>query len=248
MELMVLGADGSWPGPGGACSGYLLRHDGFNLWLDAGFGTLSRLQEYIALEDIGAIVISHPHRDHFVDLYGLFVAWRFGPVGKPNVPVYALPGFRDLAGRLISESSEGRWRETFDWREVSEGESFTTGPFAFTAFGMTHFGPTLGFRIEAGDAVLAYTADTGPTDALTDLARGAHTLLSEATFQDEERAHDRHMTAREAGKCTARAGVRRLVLTHIEPGHDKRVSLEQAAEEFDGEIVLAEPGLSLEIA
>lgn len=247
MELIVLGCDGSWPRPGGAGSGYLLREDGYSVWLDAGFGTFARLQEHVSLTDLDAVVISHPHRDHFSDIYALFTARRFGRLGKPDLPVFAQPGFRDFSGRLVSERSEGLWRETFDWREVSGGETFEAGPFRFEAFEMYHFGQALGFRISTGGGVLAYSGDTGPHEVVSRLAAGAHTFLCEATLQDGEHPHDRHLTARQAGEYARDAGVGRFVLTHVEGGLDRQVSLSQAREAFDGEIVLAEPGLRLEV-
>src|SRR5687767_4400840 len=72
MELTVLGACGTYPGPGGACSGYLLQHEGFNLWMDAGHGTLSELQKHIPVSEVDAVFLSHAHPDHFVDMYPFF--------------------------------------------------------------------------------------------------------------------------------------------------------------------------------
>src|SRR3972149_2439950 len=65
MKLTVLGSDGSWPGAGGATSGYLVQHEGFSLWLDAGTGTMAKLQEYVDISDLGAVAISHGHADHY---------------------------------------------------------------------------------------------------------------------------------------------------------------------------------------
>ena len=72
MELTILGADGTYPRAHSACSGYLLQHDGFNLWMDAGNGTLSLLQEHISLEQVDAIFVSHAHVDHCADIYPFF--------------------------------------------------------------------------------------------------------------------------------------------------------------------------------
>ena len=88
MELIVLGSSGTWPNAGIATSGYLVRHDGFNLYMDAGTGTLANLQKHIAIEDVDAIVVSHEHPDHFVDLYPFFYAWHYGELGEPGLPVF----------------------------------------------------------------------------------------------------------------------------------------------------------------
>lgn len=247
MELVVLGCDGSWPGPGGAASGYLVRHDGCDIWMDAGFGTIGRLQEHVALTDLDAVLLSHGHRDHVVDLYALFASRRFGRSEPQELPVYALSGNRKTMAALVSERSRDAWGQTFTWRDLRDGMSVQIGSLEVECFAMQHFGPALGFRMTAGSSVLAYTGDTGPSDVVADLAGGADVLLAEATWQDGEKSHDKHMTARDAATFAARAGVRKLVLTHIEPGHDKEMSAAQAAEVYDGEIVLAEPGMRLEV-
>ena len=114
FSLTVLGMDGSYPGPGGACSGYLLRCEGFNTWLDAGTGSLANLQLHIGLEDLDAVVVSHGHPDHWGDLEGLYVAMRYF-LGRREVPVYAPQGVREL---MSGEKPDG----TFDWRVVTDGD------------------------------------------------------------------------------------------------------------------------------
>ena len=247
MELIVLGADGSWPGPGGATSGYLVSHEGFDMWMDAGFGTIGRLQEHVALTELGAVLLSHGHRDHLVDLYALFASRRFGRTRAQDLPVFAPPDIRPFMGQLVSERSGDAWTTTFDWHDVGAGDTVEVGPFEVRCHEMVHFGPALGFRISAGGAVLAYTGDTGPTDEVVELARGADLLLAEASWQDGEQQHDRHLTARDCGRYAAAAGVGSLVLTHLEPGRDPSVSLAQAAEEFEGQIVLAERDMRMEV-
>ena len=95
-------------------------------------------------------------------------------------------------------------------------------------------------RAEAEGRVLVYTADTGPSDDVAALARGADLLMAEATFQEAVNpAPDVHMTGAEAGALAAAAGAGRLVLTHIPPGLDKDVSARQAAGAYAGGIVVA---------
>ena len=68
-------------GPGGATCGHLLSHEGTHIWLDAGTGTFARLQEYIGIADIAAIVITHGHTDHFIDVVPAFYARHYGGMG-----------------------------------------------------------------------------------------------------------------------------------------------------------------------
>ncbi len=236
MDLVVLGAAGGWAGPGGAASGYLVRHDGFNLWVDAGTGTLANLQEHIGVLDVGAIVVSHRHFDHFLDLYPYFLARWFRDPRPPKVPLFAPPGMFEHALQL-----EGDLAGVFDLHVVEPGDTFHPGPFAVRTALMAHPVPTLGMRIEADGTALAYTADTGPSEPLVELARGADLLLSEASWLERPPGAPLalHLTAREAGGQAARAGVGGLVLTHLLPTTDRNASLHEADQGFGGGPVTA---------
>jgi ribonuclease BN (tRNA processing enzyme) len=248
VELIVLGASGTWPVPDAATSGYLLRQDGYNLWVDAGTGTLANLQRYIPVRDIHAVVISHEHPDHMVDLYPCFYARHYGGLGDPHLPVYVPQGFPALAEDLVGEESRKVMRTAFDWRELSPGDTFEAGPFRVSTRYMAHLGlVALGFRIETDSTALAYTGDTGPTERIAELARGANALLGEATWQDDNDLLPFHLSARQVGGYARDAGVGRLILTHIWPSSDKAVSAAQAAEEFPGPISLAADDMRLEI-
>src|ERR1700722_14911647 len=84
--LTVLGCDGSWPGPGGAGSGYLVQAGGTTLLLDAGPGPFAALQGWIDPAGIAAVVLSHSHPDHWSDLESFAVWAGFGP-GRDTLPV-----------------------------------------------------------------------------------------------------------------------------------------------------------------
>jgi ribonuclease BN (tRNA processing enzyme) len=244
VELIVLGASGTWPEPGTATSGYLVRHDRFNVWVDAGTGTLANLQRHIELAELDAILISHEHPDHIVDLYPCFYARHYGRLGDPHLPVYAPSGFPARAEELVSEESRTVMRDAFDWHEVSPGERFEVGPFSVRTEPMSHLGlVALGFRLETDGTALAYTGDTGPTSKVHDLGRNTDVLLSEATWQDSDELLPFHLSARQAAVHAREAGVGLLILTHIWPTSDKGVSQAQAAEEFNGPIELATEGL-----
>ncbi|MGH9022741.1 MAG: MBL fold metallo-hydrolase, partial [Acidimicrobiia bacterium] len=107
MELTVLGSCGSYgaPGGGGACSGYLVREGSTALWLDCGNGTFPNLQRHLPIEDLTAVVVTHEHPDHCVDLFGLAVRLSYGPRSEgspaPGVPVFAPPGLKERLGGLI---------------------------------------------------------------------------------------------------------------------------------------------------
>lgn len=239
MRLTVLGCCGTYPVADGACSGYLLTHDGFSLWIDAGSGTLSHLQRHAKISDVDAVAISHMHADHFTDLYPFLYALEFGIGDSRSVPVYGPRDGEEIFGRLIGAG--GNFKKTLDWTGMAPGDEMDVGPFRLRTFPAAHSIENLTMRIEAGGSVFAYSGDTGPNASLAPAAQGADLFLCEASWQDGESAiaEPIHMTARQAGRTAAEAGVARLVLTHVWPHYDLERSVEQAAEEFGGILELA---------
>jgi ribonuclease BN (tRNA processing enzyme) len=247
VELIVLGASGSWPTAGGATSGYLLRHEGYNLWIDLGTGTLARLQEHVSHAQVHAVLISHSHPDHCVDLHTLFYARFFHPQPLGPLPVFLPSGAFDAITCAVGERTAAAMRETFDVRDVDPGASFEIGPFRLRTRPMRHTVPTLGLRVEADGQALAYTADTAPTKEIEVIGRDSELLLAEATYLQVDRRAPLHLTARQAGGFAARSATARLVLTHIWPTVDPESARSQAMEAFPGEVTLAVEGLRLDL-
>lgn len=243
MELVLLGVGGGWARPGGAACGYLVRHDGFNLWIDAGTGTMANLQRHIALEDVHAVAISHRHFDHFLDLYPFWLS-RWWVDQRPGpLPMFVPPGMFEHALQL-----EPNLGDAFRPQVVEPGTDFEAGPLRVRTALMNHPVPTLGMRIEADGAALAYSADTGPTGELIELSRDANVLLCEATWLERRQEWDPiHLTAAQAGEHAARAAVGRLLLTHIWPATDLRQAELRAGEAFDGPIAVAHEGLRVDV-
>ena len=239
MEITVLGSDGTWPGAGGVASGYLIHHDGFRIWMDMGTGTMASLQEHVGFREIDAVVVSHVHADHFVDLFPYFYARRYGEAAPaPQIPVFAPTGTRERVRAMLSDSGWEEFPMVFDLREIEPGSGFEVGPFRVRTERMAHPIPTLGLRYETDGRAFAYSADTGPSPALVDLAKDADLLFAEATWLDDgiERPPDLHMCAREAGEHAARAAVGRLVLTHIHPEVDRAAARAEGSGPFDGPV------------
>ena len=250
MELIVLGKDGMWASRGGATAGYLVRHDGFSMWVDLGTGTLANLQRHIGLLDVGAVVVSHRHPDHLVDLFPYLYARVYGSDQPPmGTPLFGPPDLFDRVRALISGAGADELATSFQLTEVTPGEEVQAGPFRIRTAGMAHPVPTLGLRVETDGGVLSYTADTGPTDAIVDLAKDADLLVSEASWQDDgaEYPADLHLNARQAGEHGRRAGAKRLLLTHIKPTLDRDISRTEAASAFEGEVMLAAEGMVVEV-
>jgi ribonuclease BN (tRNA processing enzyme) len=244
MRVTVIGCAGSFPGPDSPASCYLLEAEGFRLVIDMGNGALGVLQRYAELFGVDAICISHLHADHCIDLQAYWIARQFAPEGPQAViPVYGPRGTAELAKPNLGPDSDGiaggpQGQRRFDVRELEPG-SFGIGPFLITTERMNHPVETFGFRVEYDGWRLAYSSD-----ALVRLAADADLLLCEASFLDgQDTRPDLHLTARQAAAHAARAGVGKLVLTHLVPWNDRGRTLAEAAAEYHGPLSLAVSGL-----
>jgi ribonuclease BN (tRNA processing enzyme) len=249
VDVVVLGAHGTWPPAGGATSGLLVRDGGGTILLDVGTGTLAKLQEHVGLFDVDAVFISHSHPDHVADLYAYVLARLFTPEQPPRVPLYVAPKVLERFTPLLQDDSgDMQVDDVFDVHEVEVGEELEVGSLRVATAPMRHSVPTFGVRVEADGVAMAYSADTGPAEELTTLAAGAHLLVAEASWQDD--GQDRppiHLTARQAGEAATEAGAGRLVLTHIRPYLDPDRSREEAAASDDGDLLVAPEGRVLEV-
>lgn len=241
MRLTVLGGSGAWPAPGGACGGYLVEADGFRLLVDPGYGTVPRLLELLPAAAVDAVLVTHGHPDHCLDLNPLLRA-RVLPGGAPALPVHAPAGALDLVLALDAAMLAG----SYLLQDLAGTGSI--GPFGVRAVPLPHFLPNLGVRLTAG-ASLAYTGDAAPDDALVALARDADLLLAEASFVDTVPEPQRSglNTAATVGRQAAAAGVRRLVLTHLFPTTDRAAARDAAAHSFAGPVDVAVPGLTMSL-
>lgn len=230
LRLTVLGCSGSYPGPGAAASGYLVRGDGTTIWLDAGSGTFANLQRHIDLRDLDAIVLSHEHPDHWADLEGYRVACAY-VLDRPAVPVFAPAG---LAARVYQG-----FRPDVDWQTVADGDARQIGALDLR-FSRTDHGPeTLAVRVDGGGRSLAYSADTGPGWSLEALGPGVDLALCEATYLADHEGTAGHLSARQAGAMARRAGAARLVLTHLWPTVDPAASSAEAEAAYGAPVTLA---------
>ena len=243
MDLTIVGCSGSFPGPASPASCYLVTADGFRLVVDLGNGAFGALQRYASGEDIDAVLISHLHADHCLDMCSYQVFRTYHPSGPlPRIPVYGPAGTADRLNRAAVGDSGHSISDSFDFVTLEPGKT-EIGPFAVTAEHMNHPVETFGFRLAHGARAIAYSADTGPTDQLVALAADADVLLCEASFVDGPGLPaDLHLTARQAGEHAARADVGGLVLTHLVPWNSLDVSQAEAASSFPGPVSLAVPG------
>ena len=216
MRLRVVGSSPAWPNPGSAHSGYLV--DG-RLLLDCGPGVMQRLRDADGWSAVRSIVISHFHLDHWGDL----VPWVWGRLygvtdGTPKPELLVPEGGRALLDAFAGDFGRaGMFDAAFDVREYGAGGVETLG-YRIEAAPVAHYGfTTFALRVDDGASALAYSADSGPSDALRDLASGADLFLCEATLERGELdnpAGRGHLAADEAIATFEAAGARRLLLTH----------------------------------
>jgi ribonuclease BN (tRNA processing enzyme) len=243
MRLTVLGCAGSFPGPESACSAYLVEVEGFRLLIDFGTGSLSALQRYAGLMMVDAVLLTHLHCDHILDAVSYVVVQRYAPGAPlPPIPMYAPAGAPDrLAAAYSAEPAP--LDDVYTFYGLQPG-TFPIGPLTVTVDRVNHPVETYGVRVTHHDAVIAYSADTGPCDALERLAQGADLFLCEASYLDDEpHPSDLHLTGREAGEAATKAGVGRLLLTHLVSAWGSEAATYAAAgAAFDGPIDIVRPG------
>lgn len=238
LTITVLGCSGTFAGPGGACSGYLVRTPTTSIWLDCGPGSLANLQTHVPLTDLDAIVCSHSHPDHWLEIPVTHNALRY-VIERPD-PV---PLFWTASTEALFESVTGhRSGPTFDGEIVHDGVKVRIGDVVVT-FGRTdHPVETLAVRMEHHGRSLVYSADTGNAWDLAGLGAGADLALVEASLDEDDADRVQHLTASQAGEQAARAGVASLVLTHLVPGSDPTARVDAARRHFDGPLALARVG------
>ncbi|MBV9282191.1 MAG: MBL fold metallo-hydrolase [Chloroflexi bacterium] len=220
MRLTVLGCSPAVPNPGGACAGYLLEAGGTRLLVDCGHGVCGPLQRATSLDRLSAVIVSHMHPDHYFDLVPLKYGLLFG--GLPRIPLLLPPGGAAILDRLGSAAGlhEHFWEESFDLHEYDPTRTLTDVPSLAIDFApVKHMVPGYAMLVAAPGEPgrrLFYSADTAPSDAVRDLARGASVALLEATLLAPQPGGEEpgHLTASEAGRLAREAGVHRLLLTH----------------------------------
>jgi ribonuclease BN (tRNA processing enzyme) len=264
VRITVLGKSPSWQDVDGACSGYLIEEQDTCLLLDCGNGVFSKLRKFRDYVDVDAVVISHLHADHMLDLVPYSYALTYAPRQQP-VPVdrwpgtdsparprlHAPTGARETFRRVVGAwGNEDLVEKAFDLREYRSSDALEVGPLRIRFHEVPHFMPTHAIEVASADGGgrFTYGADCRPTDALVDFARETDLLLVEATLPRPERTGVRgHLTPTEAGEHGRRAGAKRVVITHISDELDARWAREQAEEAYGAQVDVAVEGAAYDV-
>jgi ribonuclease BN (tRNA processing enzyme) len=264
-QLFTLGTRGGpLPSKGRAQSSNLLVVNGTLYLIDAGDGATRRIvQAGHDFRKVGKIFITHPHSDHTAGLATLLVsAWEYQRREPIDIYGGGVEALVKGAIAYLTPNAEIRWAEgkkasmadLFHGHDVGPGLVYQDANVKVTAVENTHFNfppgsPPAGkyksfsYRFETPGRVVVFTGDTGPSEALTELAKGADMLVTEVTAvedvidvfkrsgtwdvktPDEQAGWIRHMkeehvTPEDVGKMATKAGVKSVVLTHLSPTTD----------------------------
>jgi ribonuclease BN (tRNA processing enzyme) len=245
VDVRVLGCSGTYPSPNSPASGYLISSGESKVWVDAGTGTFEALQHVVEFTEVDAMVITHMHSDHCLDVFPFYYALRLHPDLPRHLPVYAPAHAHDVLTRLILGDNVGVFSEVFDFRPLEAGVPVEVNGLRMDFALTNHPIPTYAVSVKADGHHLVYSSDTGPMPELADFCRGADSLIAEATWQNGHDGPPLHLTAGEAGELATQAGVGSLFLTHLFPTLDHHRSREEASAAYPGPVRVLESGMVL---
>jgi ribonuclease BN (tRNA processing enzyme) len=225
------------------CSGYLVDD---RILLDCGPGTWRSLDSRgIELRLINIVLISHFHVDHISDLIALLWARNVLKIDKEQVfSIFGPSGTRAWYEKLTAVHSDWLHEAQVEIHELSEGGAKTEG-YTIKASSTYHTLNSICFRItDSSNRSLFYSGDTGWNENLVKLANSCDLAIIEASVSSENKATD-HLSSRLAAVIAQRAEVKRLILTHFYPEALNQDPLAEARKEYEGEITIAQDGLTV---
>jgi ribonuclease BN (tRNA processing enzyme) len=254
MQLTILGRSPARPNPGEACAGYLVEGGGSRILLDVGPGVVAQLLRRNTPDELDAVVISHMHTDHCLDLVTLRYSYPWIDVAKKRLLVIVPPGaMAQLSELALGAGYANFFDKSFIFVEHDGKRPIEVGNLRLEPDETQHYVRTWGFRISARgagenpDRILAYSADAGPCPALPRLADTADLFLCEAGLKtlaedDPEPQSRGHLLPSEAAQMAQRSRSKKLLLTHIPLAPDDGAwALAEARAHFDGPVEIAEP-------
>jgi ribonuclease BN (tRNA processing enzyme) len=251
LRVRAIGSSPSVQRPGRACSSYLLRTRESAVLLDIGSGALGNLQLAMDYPELDAVVISHMHADHFLDIIPLRYGLTYGPLLRKNrMPLWLPPGgsriLRSLCRSFSGEGVSDFLDEVFAVAEYDPSGATQVKDLRLTFRPTLHYVDSYSIRAERGSATFTYSGDTAPCDAIVEHARGCRLFLCEATLGlgTEEGARG-HSSAEEAGEMARRASVHRLALTHYYANADSQALVDAAQAKFSGPVSAIDDGVEI---
>lgn len=229
MKLTVLGNNGPFPSAGGACSGYLIRSKSANILVDCGNGSLANLQMVIGIGELDAVILTHLHSDHTSDMHVLKYAVQIKRERRQFdrlINVYAPPEPAEEYARLDAS-------DAFILKPITPGRTLPIRDVKISFEQMKH--PYLNYAVamECEGRKFVYSGDTSWTENLVEFAKGAELLMLDSGLLEKDyTVNAAHLTAAQCGLVAMKAGVRKLLLTHLWPEYDLSDLLEEARRNF----------------
>jgi ribonuclease BN (tRNA processing enzyme) len=247
MQLDVIGAGPAYsdrPGAVGAC--YLVTAERTAIVLDLGHGAFSGLASRVDPATLDAVLVSHLHADHFVDLVPLRHYLRYECPPGSRVRVIAPPGLADRIDGLAGE--QGFAAASLDVEDLAPG-TVRIGPLTIEAALVTHTTSSFGFRVAGFDGTgLVYSGDLAVADDLGPITRPGDVLLIEAAFGPgpvEQGAM--HLDGPAVGRFAVAARVGRVLVTHVLMRRDVERTLAAIRSQYRGPVDLVVPGSHADI-
>lgn len=256
MRLTVAGCGTVVPEADRASSCHWVEEGDVRLMMDCGFGAVQALARTgLPWSRVTHLFLTHFHADHVGALPGLFFALRHGIHPERTaapLEVWGPVGTRALFDGLASALGEFLLDPGFpvSIRELEPGASIAAGDLVVTCRKVPHTAESIALRVDstANGAALVYTGDTGPDEALAAFTEGVDVLLAECSLPDEL-VGENHLSPARVARLARRAGVGRLVATHIYPQFrlSSDVPALIGAAGYEGRVHLAHEGLALDI-
>jgi len=248
-----MGSSSSIPCPNRACSCYLVQSRHASIVLDLGSGGFANLRQLVDYNHLDAVVITHMHADHFLDLIPLRYALKYGSLRRHGkLDVYLPPSGERMLRRLVSafESEDSRvdfLDEVFRLHAYDDRKPIEIEDVQLRFARAIHFVEAYAIRAQINRTSVTYSADTAPCDAVVALAADTNLFLCEATLGPcETEAEPRgHSSAREAAQMGTSSGAGSLMLTHYGSSISPESLAEEARRHFKGECGVADDFLQI---
>ncbi|MFQ5825175.1 MAG: MBL fold metallo-hydrolase [bacterium] len=250
MELIIIGSGTGVLQTRRSSPGHILIIDNQIILLDGGTGTLRKcLEAGISYKDVDKICYTHLHPDHTIDLIPFLFATKHTPefIRKKRLEIFGPIGIKSFYLKLTELYGTGITDVEYDiiLKELSENK-FDFGTWKLQTKLMKHIKNAIGYRFEENDKVFVYSGDTDYCEEIIELSRYADVLLIECSFPDHLKVPG-HLTPTEAGKIASKAGVDKLILTHLYPPCDEEDILKPCVEQFNGSVIIAMDLMKIEI-
>lgn len=257
MRVTFLGTGSAMPTGERFQTGILLEQGGDKLLVDCGSGTLHGLARTPAgYEGIDAVLLTHHHLDHIADLLPLLKArWL---AGSDEVTVAGPPGTTDLVDDMLSVHDYLAEKVAVTTRDVDTTAEFEIAGFSGRGAETRHSMPCLAYRLTPASDVpgptdpptVGYSGDTEAFPELIEFFDGTAVLVHDCSFPDGIDVSN-HPTPAELGDALAEsdAELGRVYLTHLYPHTDGEhdAMLASITDQYDGDVRVAEDGLTLDI-